>query len=68
MICLMSVIFLKLILFTDDTNAFYSHESRVDLKGTCIVNEELQHMKDWFCVNRLSLNLEKTNLIAFHTP
>jgi len=58
--------FFKLILFADDTNAFYFHESKVDLIS--IVNEELQHMKDWFCANRLSLNLEKTNFIAFQTP
>src|SRR6218665_912098 len=58
--------FLKVILFTDDTNAFYSHESKVDLIS--IVNEELLHMKDWFCANRLSLNLEKTNFIVFHPP
>src|SRR6218665_282944 len=25
-------------------------------------------MKEWFCANRLSLNLEKTNFIVFHTP
>lgn len=58
--------FLKLILFADDTNAFYSHKSKVEL--TRIVNDKLQLMKNWFGANRLSLNLENTKLYCFSHP
>src|SRR6218665_1366818 len=45
------------ILFADDANVFYSHASLDYLFK--IVNEELSLVADWFCANRLTLNLEK---------
>lgn len=33
-----------------------------------VVSDELQLMKDWFGVNRLSLNLEISYFFNFHTP
>ena len=57
---------LKVILFADDTNLFYSHESVLELVR--IVNQELKLLEDWFRANRLSLNIDKTNYVAFHTP
>ena len=51
------------ILFADDTNVFHSHKSLDSLFKT--VNEELSLVADWFCANRLTLNLEKTNFIIF---
>lgn len=33
-----------------------------------VVSDELQLMKDWFGVNRLSLNLEISYSFDFHTP
>jgi Reverse transcriptase (RNA-dependent DNA polymerase)/Endonuclease-reverse transcriptase len=51
------------ILFADDTNVFYSHRSLQSL--TEIVNTELSSVADWFCVNKLTLNLDKTNFILF---
>src|SRR6218665_2001628 len=56
---------LKIILLADDTNLF-SHESVLEL--VCIVNQELKLLEDWFRANRLSLNIDKTNYVAFHTP
>src|SRR6218665_179630 len=56
---------LKVILFADDTNLLFSHESVLEL--VCIVNQELQLLEDWFRANRLSLNIDKTNYVAFHT-
>lgn len=32
-----------------------------------IINKELQLLDEWFRVNRLSLNIDKTNFIVFHT-
>lgn len=56
---------LKFVLFADDTNVFLSHSS-YDLLFK-IANDELIVIADWFKINRLSLNLEKTNFILFHT-
>ena len=54
---------LSFILFADDTNVVHFHKSLDSLFK--IVNEELSLVADWFCANRLTLNLEKTNFIIF---
>jgi len=54
---------LYFILFADDTNVFYSHSSLETLFQ--IVNEELTLAANWFCANKLTLNLDKTNYILF---
>ena len=54
---------LKLILFADDTNLF---KSGYDL--SCLCNEisnELSKLYAWFNVNKLSLNVTKTNYMIF---
>jgi len=51
------------ILFADDTNIFYSHGSLDTLFQ--IVNSELTLVADWFCANKLTLNIDKTNYILF---
>jgi hypothetical protein len=53
------------IIFTDDTSVIISSKNSVDF---CIVlNTELSHMSKWFTVNKLALNLDKTNIIKFIT-
>ena len=32
------------------------------------MNRELKKMKKWLDANRLSLNIDKTNFVAFHPP
>ena len=54
---------LRFILFADDTNIFYSGSNADEL--FCIVNHELVHVVRWFKVNRLSVNLKKTNFVIF---
>ena len=54
---------LKFILFADDTNIFHSHSKLPDLVSE--LNTELDKMYKWFCVNKLSLNIAKTNYILF---
>ena len=54
---------LKFILFADDTNIFYSHDRLPELVN--VLNTELDNMYTWFCVNKLSLNVAKTNYILF---
>ena len=54
---------LNIILFADDTSIFYSTRNIVDI--TCTVNNELEKLDIWFRVNKLSLNVNKTNFIMF---
>lgn len=55
--------FLKYVLFADDTNLF---ASGTDINALCVkINTELDRLKNWFSVNKLSLNLSKTNYMIF---
>ena len=54
---------LKFILFADDTNVFYSG---VDIQTICeCISRELDKLHVWLSVNKLSLNVDKTNFILF---
>ena len=64
MICNVSNL-LKFVLFADDTNIFCSSTSLHDLQDT--INRELDKLFVWFSVNRLSLNLGKTNNMLFRS-
>jgi len=57
---------LKLIMFADNTNAFLSHNSLKTLFD--IMNTELEKIVDWFNINKLSLNSDKTNYMLFRSP
>ena len=52
---------LDFILFADDTTILYNNKSLDNLFQ--IINEELCKVNEWFKVNRLSLNISKTNYI-----
>ena len=54
---------LEFILFADDSNIFYSHES-IDHLAT-VFNLELKNISIWFKANKLSLNVAKTKFIIF---
>lgn len=54
---------LKFILFADDTNIFYTDESEQNLLLT--INTELCKLNYWFRVNKLYLNVSKTNYMIF---
>ena len=51
-------------LFADDTNIYYEAESPDKLE--LVINKELKKLHSWLVVNRLSLNMDKTNFIMFH--
>ena len=55
---------LDLYLFADDTNIYYEDQSLVNLEKK--VNKELKNLYLWLNVNRLALNIEKTNFVIFH--
>ena len=51
-------------LFADDTNIYYEDVSLKKLEKT--INKELRNLYLWLSVNRLSLNIDKTNFVIFH--
>ena len=56
---------LKFFLFADDTNIYYESVDLLELEKT--VNKELQNLSLWLKVNRLALNIDKTNFLIFHS-
>ena len=56
---------IKFYLFADDASIYYDCDTLANLAK--MVNKELEYVKRWLNVNRLSLNICKTNYIVFHT-
>jgi len=54
---------LNMILFADDTNLFISGKNLTETVTK--LNQELCKLSNWFKVNKLSLNVKKTNYIIF---
>ena len=50
-------------LFVDDTNIFLQDKNLHSLEFK--LNEELHKVNQWLQLNRLSLNINKTNLVVF---
>ena len=50
-------------MFADDTNLFFKHANISELFVN--VNNELQKISKWLKLNKLSLNIKKTNFIMF---
>ena len=53
----------KCILFADDTTVYHSSTNLNELIG--LIEEYLVTLTDWFCANKLSLNVNKTNFLVF---
>ena len=53
----------EIIMFADDTNIFFSGTNLDSLINQ--VNDELEKLSNWFKVNKLSLNVKKTNYMIF---
>ncbi len=56
---------LKFHLFADDTSIFFSHKDLNSLEST--LNKELTGVSDWLSANRLTLNIDKSNILII-TP
>ena len=54
---------LKFQLFADDTCIFLSHKNRSTLETQ--LNNELSKVSNWLIANKLSLNVDKTNVLVF---
>ena len=55
---------LKFFLFADNTNIYYVANDLKNLEKK--MNKELQKLYECLCINRLTLNISKTNFIIFH--
>ena len=51
------------ILFADDTTIYESSNNLIVLRE--IIEKDMQSLIDWFCANKLSLNVLKTNFVVF---
>ena len=51
------------IIFADDTNILFSHKDPSELEK--LINNELKNISNWFKLNKLSLNIDKTNYMIF---
>ena len=51
------------IIFADDTNILFSHKDPDQLET--LINKELNNISNWFKLNKLSLNIDKTNFMTF---
>ena len=52
--------------FADDTNIYYESNNLIELEKT--VNKELKILSLWLNLNRLALNVSKTNFVIFRSP
>ena len=60
---------LQFYLFADDTSiyaVYVDSDDLITLQKT--LNKELRKVKKWLDVNRLALNISKTNYVIFHSP
>ena len=57
---------LSFYLFADDINIYFESDSPNTLQK--VVNKVLRHVKRWLYANKLSLNVDKTNVVIFHSP
>ena len=55
---------LKFFLFADDTNIYLEDSNLIALEK--VMNKEFKKVYKWLCINRLSLNITKTNFVIFH--
>ena len=51
-------------LYADDPNLFYKSNTLLALQTD--LNKELAEVCKWLCVNKLSLNIKKSNFVIFH--
>ena len=54
---------LRFVLFADDTNIFLSGDDVKEISKT--LSKQLDKLNSWFAVNKLSLNVSKTNYMIF---
>ena len=53
-------------MFADDSNIFFSKKTFEKLFA--VANQQLKNIDNCLTSNKLSMNIDKTNYIVFHTP
>jgi len=56
---------LSILSFANDTTVYMSLQNLNELYNTA--NQELVKLNDWFCANKLALNVKKTKYAVFGT-
>ena len=56
---------LNFYLFADDTNIYFDAENLKKIEKKT-VNTELKKVNRWLILNKLALNVEKSNFVSFH--
>ena len=56
---------LKFYLFADDTNIYFDADKLEKIEK--VVNTELRKVNRWLILNKLALNIEKSNFVLFYT-
>ena len=54
----------SILMYTDDTTLFCNFDNNCNED---VINAELNNVYSWLSFNRLSLNVEKTKYVSFHT-
>ena len=54
----------SILMYADDTTLFCNFDNNCNED---VINAELNSVYSWLCSNRLSLNVEKTKYVSFHT-
>ena len=54
----------KIILFAEDTNLIFKSNNTIDLEH--IMQEYLDLLYEWLCINKLSINIQKHTAILFN--
>ena len=57
---------LSFYLFADDANIYFKSSDIVHLQK--VMNRELRKVRKWLGANHLTLNIDKTNFVIFHSP
>ena len=52
--------------FADDTNLFHTNKSVKNVNN--LVNHDMKQLNNWLSANKISLNVEKTELVIFKAP
>ena len=52
--------------FADNANLFHISKSVKNLNK--LVNHDMKHLNNWLSANKISLNVEKTELVIFKSP
>lgn len=57
---------LSIVSYADDTNILYRIPKKQNTSDTeTVLNNILENLNEWFCINRMTLNITKTNYIIF---